>query len=142
MGGGGFFFDAGLHDGMSATDGCTPSDAGSDVADASTGCEGLAGGVHFNADIGPIFTQNCSGESCHLAPNYGSLVGVAGIHASSCCDGRLLVVPGNVARSYLMDKITGHDLCSGGQMPLGKPALSDADMLTIRRWICEGAPND
>lgn len=138
-GGGGFFVDAGADDGMA--DGCTPVDAGS-VADASTGCEGLAPGVHFGADLGPILTQSCNGDSCHVVPTYGSLVGDGGIRAFECCDGRLLVAPGNAARSYLMDKITGHHLCSGGRMPLAQPPLSDADMLTIRRWICEGAPDD
>jgi len=89
--------------------------------------------------VAPIFAESCNGELCHLAPTRAALVGVK---ASECCDGRLLVQPGNVARSYLVQKIGGHDLCSGGQMPLGQAPLADADELAIARWICGGALDD
>jgi hypothetical protein len=125
--------------GGSAPDGGCALDAGADGADASTGCEGLEAGVSYPADVAPIFVQSCNGELCHLTPTPTSLVSVP---THQCCDARLLVAPGDAAHSYLIDKLTDHNVCSGGGMPLGKPALADADILTIRRWICEGAPAD
>jgi hypothetical protein len=113
--------------------GCGTSDAG---ADAATGCDGLEGGVAF-ADVDTIFIQNCSGELCHATPTYAMLVSQP---APECCDGELFVKPGDADHSYLMNKITGYALCYGSRMPFGQPPLSDADILTIRGWICEGAP--
>jgi hypothetical protein len=53
-----------------------------------------------------------------------------------------LVTPGNAARSYLLDKLQGTPRCIPTRMPLNGPYLSDAEVLLIRRWICEGAPDD
>jgi hypothetical protein len=117
--------------------GCGTSDAG---ADASTGCDGLDGGVTFSGDVFPIFMASCNGEVCHNTPTYAGLVNVP---APECCDdGELFVKPGDADHSYLMNKLTGHALCYGAPMPFGEPPLPDAEILTIRTWICEGAPND
>ncbi len=117
-------------------DGCggPPASDGGD-ADGATGCEGIEAGVTYK-EVGAVFA-GCQGEACHGSPTHDATVDVA---AYECCDGRLLVDPGNAAQSYLLDKVEGHDLCQGSQMPWMQPPLSAADQLTIRQWICEGAP--
>lgn len=129
-----FFFDAGALGGMPPDGGC--SDAATDASlDAPTGCEGIEGGVTWE-EVGAILS-GCQGEVCHSAPTYASTVDQP---ASECCNDRLLVDPGNAANSYLFDKVEGQDLCFGARMPFGEPPLPDVEILTIRRWICEGAP--
>jgi hypothetical protein len=57
------------------------------------------------------------------------------------CAGRLRVVAGNAKESYLVNKLTGIDLCNGNRMPAATP-LAPAQIDTIRAWICAGAKND
>jgi len=130
-GGSGLMVDAG---GGLFPDACSGPDA-SNVGDGSTGCEGVEGGVTYQ-QAGAILS-GCTGEICHGPPTHDSIVGVP---AYECCDGRAIVQPGNAAQSYLLDKIEGHDMCQGVPMPFEQPPLSDADTLTLLRWICEGAP--
>jgi len=118
-------------------DGCAGPPASDAAYDGPTGCEGIEAGVTYQ-EVGMILA-GCQGENCHGSPTHDDLVDIV---ASECCDGRLLVDPGNAALSYLMDKVEGQNLCYATQMPLDKPPLSDADLLTIRRWICEGAPGN
>ncbi len=98
--------------------------------------------VSYSKDVSPVL-RACSGEICHDStwggPNaYADLVGRA---ATECCDGRLLVAPGDPSRSYVVQKLRGVDLCRGGRMPaLG--SISDAAVQMIADWICEGAPDD
>jgi hypothetical protein len=112
------------------TGGCGPS-----ANDGGTGSDGIEGGVTLKA--AQAIVGGCTGEGCHQPPDLASLVGKT---VTDCSDGRDYVMPGNAAQSYLLDKIEGHDCCVGGRMPPNGPYLSDADVLTIRRWICEGAP--
>jgi hypothetical protein len=109
---------------------CGPS-----ASDGGTGCEGIEGGVTVQAAEAVL--SGCTGAGCHAAPVLASLVGAP---VGDCNDGRDFVKPGNAAQSYLLDKIEGHDCCFGPRMPPNGPYLSDADALTVRRWICEGAP--
>lgn len=105
------------------------------VADATPmPCEASAG-VSFATDVQPILS-GCTGELCHGPWLYASVVGKL---ATECCDGRLLVAPGDPARSYLLDKVRAHDLCKGAPMPLGFPPLPDAKIQAIADWICLGA---
>jgi hypothetical protein len=94
--------------------------------------------VSFATDVQPILS-GCTGELCHGPWLYASVVGKA---ATECCDGRLLVAPGDPAHSYLLDKIRAHDLCRGAPMPLGLPPLPDAKAQAIADWICLGAPKN
>ena len=82
----------------------------------------------------------CFGEICH--PPFDTQESLVGVIATECCDGRFLAAPGNAARSYVVDKIEGHDLCLNTRMPLGGPYLSESDTLLVRRWICTGAPSN
>jgi hypothetical protein len=69
---------------------------------------------------------------------YGNLVGAA----SDCPDGRPRVTAGLPDSSYLINKLTGVDMCRGGRMPLRSGALSTAQIDLVRSWICAGAPNN
>jgi hypothetical protein len=111
-------------------------DAG-DESDGATGCEGLDGGLPWSA-IRDLF-GGCAGETCHAFPwTPPQLVDQA---AYECCDGRLLVAPGDPNASYLVDKLAGIPRCLGHRMPLnGPPYFTDDEMLSVRRWICGGAP--
>lgn len=134
---------AGGSSGLTFSAGVTAPDAGCGdatfVSDGSTGCEGLDGGVSYAHDVVPIF-NNCTGEGgCHQAPNRTTTVGIA---AYECCDGRFIIAPGNPDESYLVDKIEDHDKCQGVRMPFGGAMLPQSEILTIVRWICEGAPDN
>jgi hypothetical protein len=52
------------------------------------------------------------------------------------------VEPGNPDDSYLIRKLEGGPNISGGQMPLGGPALDQATINQIRDWITAGAQNN
>jgi hypothetical protein len=56
-------------------------------------------------------------------------------------DGRILVAPGAPAGSYLLDELTGVDLCSGTEMPAEGVTLAQSPLDLLRTWICLGAPN-
>jgi len=70
--------------------------------------------------------------------NVEKLVNVA---AAECSDGRKLVLPGQPATSYLVEKLMGVNLCFGTQMPKAGSIVT-AEVQTIANWICEGAPNN
>jgi hypothetical protein len=105
--------------------------------------------VSFATQVQPVFTASCT-SGCHsgvrpaagmslvAGSSFGALVRVA----SSSCSSRLRVAPGAVAQSYLINKLTGGDLCSGSQMPKAGGALPAAQITAITTWICNGAPNN
>ncbi len=106
------------------------------------GSSGLA--PDFDSIQANIFTPVCS--SCHIgatAPlglrldagnSYDLLVGRASVQES----GLFLVAPGDPNSSYLIRKLEG-SASVGGQMPLGAPALAQADIDVVRQWITSGA---
>ena len=139
--GAGISFVSGVGGSMQSCPDAGPPDAGGEGGgDASNGCEGLEGGVSYASDVVHIF-EGCTGEACHSAPS-SSHVTTVGVPAYECCNQRLVIDPGNAAQSYLLDKLEGHDLCQGVRMPFGLPPLPADEILTIRRWICEGAPDN
>jgi hypothetical protein len=97
--------------------------------------------VSYQHDVVPLI-GHCGGEQCHggigQSWQYASLVGVA---TTECHDGRELVVPGDPANSYLIQKLEGAHLCMGVRMPIGG-ALSQPQIDTIATWICQGADNN
>jgi hypothetical protein len=101
-------------------------------------CAGLDGGVTYSGDIAPLL-EGCTGELCHVAPTYATLVGA---RSKECCGSRVLVEPGAPSASYLLNKLQGSDMCGGERMPRGGTPLSDAQISLIVRFICEGAPDD
>lgn len=55
------------------------------------------------------------------------------------CTNKLLVAPGSPSNSYLVNKLTGTDMCSGSRMPKGGSSLSNGDIESVRVWIGSGA---
>lgn len=131
--------------------GCGSPCTGGKVCVASSCTCGAA--VAFKTEIeGPILVASCAVTGCHrgVQPKgglslesgkaYGELVDIA---SSTCNAGaRTLVTPGDVSKSYLVNKLTGVDMCAGTQMPKAGSALPAGELDTIRRWICNGAPNN
>ncbi len=88
--------------------------------------------------------QTCTGIMPQAGLNltndksYAELVNAA---ASQCNDGHKLVLPGDPGASYIVDKMTGVDLCFGTKMPkLGN--VPSAQVQSVVDWICQGAPNN
>jgi hypothetical protein len=95
-----------------------------------------------------IFDDNC--ETCHTA---GTVLDLTAGHAwpdlvnqppvpDEACGGTL-VVPGNVAASYLYQKLTVDNPCAGFRMPrteFGPGALPACVTDHVAAWIAEGAP--
>ncbi len=61
---------------------------------------------------------------------------------ASTCRGLRQVAPGSPASSYLINKLTGVDMCAGSVMPKAGGELPKAQIDLIRGWICQGAPNN
>lgn len=103
--------------------------------------------VSFSQDIEPLLNDTCARNGCHAGVNpaedldlrtgraHAALVDVAAVQ---CSDGRARVDPSNPDGSYLIDKLTGVDLCAGTIMPKGSP-LTPAEIQLIRDWIAAGA---
>lgn len=99
-----------------------------------------------------VLTPACAFSSCHSTANagnagmldltkgvaYGELVGVTAFEAPD----RTLVVAGDLAASYLVNKIENEGLPSGvREMPPDQP-LSAARIDLVKSWIEGGAAND
>jgi hypothetical protein len=70
--------------------------------------------------------------------SYAQLVGVASVNRP----GATRVIPGDPDNSYLVRKLEGRDI-NGERMPRGTgPFLTAGQMLVIRKWISDGAPNN
>lgn len=92
-----------------------------------------------------VLQRSCAGQAglCHhgqFEPNlstpaltYTNLV----LRPSLEKNKRALVVPGDPAASFLMDKLRNKDVIS--QMPLGAVPLSEENLAAIEAWIREGA---
>ena len=99
-----------------------------------------------------IFSNGCLESACHnstsragdliLEPGlaYENLIGVLADNDNAASDGLSRVVPGDPDNSFLIMKLEGTQGDRGQRMPLGKTALSDADIGEIRNWILDGAP--
>jgi Planctomycete cytochrome C len=95
-----------------------------------------------------IFAKSCAFSTCHKGaspaggvlldgPTYDHLVNKESVNVP----GKILVVPGDPAASYLYEKLTQAKPASGTQMPPAAP-LSDARLEMIEAWISAGAKND
>lgn len=106
--------------------------------------------LSFSRDVEPILDGTCARMGCHTGVNpaeeldlragraHAALVGVTAVQ---CGDSRARVAPGNPDSSYLIDKLTGVDLCAGTAMPKGSP-LARAEIQLIRDWVAAGARDD
>lgn len=69
---------------------------------------------------------------------YAQLVGIGSVQRP----GAVRVLAGDAANSYLVQKLEGGDIV-GQRMPrTAGPFLTEGQMLIIRRWIDQGAPNN
>lgn len=143
--------------------GCVPSCSGKTCGDDGCGstCGACVAGqtcnagsceygtVGFAADVFPLFqAAGCAGLMCHDSnrPSEGLELSSAGASytamvnvAAGQCSSRKLVVPGDADASYLMNKLTGVDMCSGSKMPKADLSLPVSELETIRAWIESGA---
>jgi hypothetical protein len=123
----------------------SPAEEGEGEAEAEAGETGDE--LSFAADIQPIFDDNCGchasgsiGDPLFLLPDgYAPIVDVESIEAA----GVDYVEPGSSADSYLIAKLRGTQMQSGGsgvQMPMNADPLPEATIATIEAWIDAGAP--
>ena len=149
--------DGGTGADADATDDGGRDGGGRDGASDGSAHDGSAhdGGapVSFKNQILPIFQDSCAKLGCHsgLRPKgrlnleddvaWPSLVGVDSVQCSVTTTPRKRVVAGNSARSYLVHKLIGEDVCGEtDRMPAdGPPYLTDDESALIARWIDEGA---
>jgi WD40 repeat protein len=100
-----------------------------------------AGGkVSYDRQIRPLFQAHCFG--CHQpAKAKGNYVMTVREKLLAVADaGKPNVVPGDPAKSFLVDQIVLKD--GKADMPKGKPPLAAAEIELVKRWIAEGAHDD
>lgn len=82
----------------------------------------------------PFVPGNFSGPGA-----YAALVGRASFQKPNL----LRVAPGDPNRSYMVHKLEGGPDIVGERMPRGGgPFLTAGQMIVIRKWIADGAPNN
>lgn len=92
----------------------------------------------FTRDIVPLF-DGCAGEICHNFAS-GAIRGEIGVLVDQCCDEITVIDPGHPERSYLVDKLSGTNLCMDSrQMPLDQAPFTPDQIQAVSDWICQGA---
>jgi hypothetical protein len=111
-------------------------------------CVACGPSVSFAAQIQPLFDASCT-TNCHSGNRpAGGLSLAAGLaydelyNVTSTCGGRKQVAPGAPDASYLVNKLTGVDMCAGSVMPKADGKWPQAEIDLIRAWICQGAPRN
>jgi len=97
--------------------------------------------VSYYKDIRPIFQRHCHG--CHQpakASGGYEMTSFENLLAGGDTEFAAITAE-DVEDSYLLELITPDD-DGAAEMPKGKPALSAAEIASVRRWIEEGAEND
>jgi hypothetical protein len=100
----------------------------------------------FSTQVHPLF-NGCGGEMCHGGTSVGAWPydALVNVHASrdTCSAALILVTPGNLDQSYLLNKLTGLGMCPNtNQMPSAVYPMGATDIQTIADWICQGAQNN
>ena len=95
-----------------------------------------------------IFAKSCAFSTCHKGASPAGGISLDGStyaqlvnKESAVVPGKILVVPGDPAASYLYEKLIQAKPAMGTQMPPTAP-LSAARLETIEAWITAGAKND
>jgi YVTN family beta-propeller protein len=102
--------------------------------------------IVYSKHIEPIFLNSCGGSGCHLngsKSNNLSLDTWADVMTGS--DYGAVIVPYSGVKSHLLEHINPDtNLAPRAEplMPLGRDPLPMEQILTIKRWIDEGAKND
>jgi hypothetical protein len=121
-------------------------------ADGSTPCDGVTS--TFDEIRRHVFTStSCARSTCHnvaqpphemsLSPAdaYASLVGGTPTNGVAAAAGKKRVDPGNVANSFIVQKLRGQLAPGEGvQMPFGLTPLREPVIQLIEQWIAAGAP--
>jgi mono/diheme cytochrome c family protein len=96
--------------------------------------------ISYVKQVRPIFQEHCQG--CHQPAKAegGYVMTKAEGLLKGGESGEAAVVPGDVAKSYLLAQITPKD--GMAEMPKGKPALAAAQIELIKTWIAQGAKDD
>lgn len=120
----------------------THGDAGAPANAAGTSAVAGSAGTSACGDVvARIFAPSCSGTGCHSATapqqdldliSPGVAARVVGVQAKQCL--QVLADPQNPEQSLLYQKLLTKPAC-GAQMPLARPALSNADIACVREWI-------
>lgn len=113
----------------------------------AVGCGGEAGGgAPTLAEIEQrVFSRSCTFDPCHggsnpqqglslVSPTHDALVGRPAMQVP----GRMRVVPGDPAASYLFEKISQDRPAMGQRMPPLQP-LDPERIELVRAWIAAGA---
>ncbi|MFN0086860.1 MAG: PSD1 and planctomycete cytochrome C domain-containing protein [Blastocatellia bacterium] len=95
-----------------------------------------AGPADFARDVEPIFRSRC--YECHGPEKASAQLRLDNRQAAMRGGlGGAVILPGKSGASRLMNRVLGH----GGEqrMPLGREALTPAQIETLRKWVDEGA---
>ena len=106
---------------------------------------GVPADTTFAMVQGQVLNASCALAGCHVDANQPDLAPArawANLVDQPSSAGMDLVSPGDPEASYLYVKIAARPGMLGSRMPLGRPALSSADLAVVRAWIVRGAPND
>lgn len=134
--------------------GCAGNGNGLDANGNPIGSTGTCqDNVCFARDVQPIFSANCALSGCHAGttPQQGQNLSeglayqnIVNVPANER-PGMWRVRPSQPDSSYLVHKVQGTQGNVGGigeRMPLGQPALAQAQIDLIRAWIAAGAKNN
>jgi hypothetical protein len=123
---------------------------GSGTSSGTTSKTTSATGTSLSLDVQPIFNNSCvvchqgagqAGLALEPANAYKNLVNVASTEAAAL----KRVAPGDPSHSYLLNKLNGTQVQSGGsgaQMPYGAQPLAAGQISAIQQWIQAGAANN
>jgi hypothetical protein len=120
---------------------------------ASTGDALPPRAAAYAHDVAPIFSQSCI--YCHhpgsataidfthpFDPNMGI---IRRPNSWENAGAHLIVDPGNVPNSFLIDKVARSDLdphVEGSRMPWAPPRVTAEEAAAVRQWITDGANDD
>ena len=110
------------------------------VAICSTGTS--ADTVDFNRDIRPILANKC--YRCHgpdeAQREAGLRLDVRDTAVSEGASGAVPIVPGDIAASELVRRITSADESERMPPVAAQKSLTPEEIARLKRWIAEGAP--
>ncbi|NIS90113.1 MAG: hypothetical protein GTN98_08535 [Woeseiaceae bacterium] len=97
-----------------------------------------------------IFGPTCATANCHsgavpdagldLSDEMTSRMNLVGVPTTQLGGAGIRVISGDPDNSYLIQKLENAPGIEGVRMPLGAPALPQADIDVIRQWITDGVP--
>lgn len=107
----------------------------------------FVGQVSFSCDVQPIILANCATAGCHsgATPTSGfNQSTYTGMRAGGVNYGTDVIIQGDTTRSGIIKELRGTGIV--GRMPFGgqyqATGLPNAMILTIGRWIMQGAANN